>query len=211
MLRFMKRHEKGEMELAEWMHLSAEMDGERLWKGSSSRRLRQRACCPPCWTGNGPQAAVPTDPFLASRRVETVSGTGISVAKRDARFGIWRLPCRRYGARKNGAGYHLPAGAPQYRSRRRPGADYLPDLASGQLAAEIQRFAPDLTLHVHHGVRRLRGDDFLQEAADHDIVLTTYHLAGRDGGDLSAIQWSSVVLDEAQYIKIIVRSRRRAS
>ncbi|MGV2787979.1 ATP-dependent helicase, partial [Clostridium perfringens] len=32
-LRFMKRHEQGEMELAEWMHLSADMDGERLWKG----------------------------------------------------------------------------------------------------------------------------------------------------------------------------------
>ena len=31
--RFMKRHEKGEMELAEWMHLSADMDGERMWKG----------------------------------------------------------------------------------------------------------------------------------------------------------------------------------
>ncbi|MGN7309128.1 DEAD/DEAH box helicase, partial [Bacillus subtilis] len=35
----------------------------------------------------------------------------------------------------------------------------------------------------------------------HDIVLTTYHLAGRDGPDLASLHWSTVVLDEAQYIK----------
>ena len=32
-------------------------------------------------------------------------------------------------------------------------------------------------------------------------MLTTYHLAGRDGPDLASLHWSTVVLDEAQYIK----------
>ncbi|WP_440115936.1 DEAD/DEAH box helicase [Paenibacillus sp. QZ-Y1] len=71
----------------------------------------------------------------------------------------------------------------------------------GNWQRELKRFAPDLTLYIHHGGQRLHGNAFQAEAQSHDIVLTTYHLAGRDGPDLASLQWSTVVLDEAQYIK----------
>lgn len=71
----------------------------------------------------------------------------------------------------------------------------------GNWQRELQRFAPSLNVHIHHGGRRVRGDSFLELATSHDIVLTTYHLAGRDSEDLANVQWSTVVLDEAQYIK----------
>ncbi|WP_062837312.1 DEAD/DEAH box helicase [Paenibacillus amylolyticus] len=71
----------------------------------------------------------------------------------------------------------------------------------GNWQRELKRFAPDLSLYIHHGGQRLHGNDFQAEAQTHDIVLTTYHLAGRDGPDLASLHWSTIVLDEAQYIK----------
>ncbi|MBB6023535.1 hypothetical protein HNR77_004636 [Paenibacillus sp. JGP012] len=71
----------------------------------------------------------------------------------------------------------------------------------GNWQRELKRFAPNLSLYIHHGGQRLHGDAFQEEARRHDIVLTTYHLAGRDGPDLASLHWSTVVLDEAQYIK----------
>ncbi|WP_433922450.1 DEAD/DEAH box helicase [Paenibacillus taichungensis] len=71
----------------------------------------------------------------------------------------------------------------------------------GNWQRELKRFAPNLSLYIHHGGQRLHGNAFQSEAQSHDIVLTTYHLAGRDGPDLASLHWSTVVLDEAQYIK----------
>lgn len=71
----------------------------------------------------------------------------------------------------------------------------------GNWQRELKRFAPNLSLYIHHGGQRLHGNAFQAEAQSHDIVLTTYHLAGRDGPDLASLHWSTVVLDEAQYIK----------
>lgn len=68
-------------------------------------------------------------------------------------------------------------------------------------SVSLKRFAPDLSLYIHHGGQRLHGNEFQAEAQTHDIVLTTYHLAGRDGPDLASLHWSTIVLDEAQYIK----------
>lgn len=56
-------------------------------------------------------------------------------------------------------------------------------------------------MYIHHGNRRLHSEDFQEQTATHDVILTTYHLAGRDGVDLASVAWASVVLDEAQYIK----------
>ncbi|OWR27751.1 ATP-dependent helicase [Saccharibacillus sp. O23] len=71
----------------------------------------------------------------------------------------------------------------------------------GNWQREIQRFAPDFTLHVHHGTQRLRGEAFERCAREHDIILTTYPLIGRDVEEFRGIVWTSVVLDEAQSIK----------
>ncbi|MDR7279712.1 DEAD/DEAH box helicase [Catenuloplanes atrovinosus] len=61
---------------------------------------------------------------------------------------------------------------------------------------EAERFAPGLTVHVHHGA----GRD--PSALDkHDLVITTYGTALRDLEILKTIGWERVVCDEAQALK----------
>jgi SNF2 family DNA or RNA helicase len=71
----------------------------------------------------------------------------------------------------------------------------------GNWQREIERFAPSLSVMIHHGAERLSDEAFIEEAKLHDIVITTYALALRDQEMLSAIDWEYVVLDEAQNIK----------
>ncbi len=72
--------------------------------------------------------------------------------------------------------------------------------------AEARRFAPGLRVTVHHGSGRQRADDAggtpaLFGLADADIVVTTYGLLPRDVDALASIEWTTVVLDEAQFVK----------
>lgn len=71
----------------------------------------------------------------------------------------------------------------------------------GNWQREAARFAPGLSVHVHHGGERLSGEELAEAAAAHDLVITTYALAARDRKHLAAITWGRVVLDEAQNIK----------
>jgi SNF2 family DNA or RNA helicase len=68
-------------------------------------------------------------------------------------------------------------------------------------AREVARFAPTLTTWLHHGPNRLRDDEFLAQAKQSDLVLTSYAIARRDVDTLKAIEWFSLILDEAQNIK----------
>lgn len=71
--------------------------------------------------------------------------------------------------------------------------------------AEARRFAPGLQVTVHHGSGRQRAGDPAEPAlfglADADIVVTTYGLLPRDIDALAAVEWTTVVLDEAQFVK----------
>lgn len=71
----------------------------------------------------------------------------------------------------------------------------------GNWEREIRRFAPSLSVWVHHGTSRCRGDDFTDLISRYDLILTTYNLAARDFEDLAPVIWSAIVLDEAQNIK----------
>ncbi|GAB7040917.1 MULTISPECIES: DEAD/DEAH box helicase [Catenuloplanes] len=61
---------------------------------------------------------------------------------------------------------------------------------------EAERFAPGLSVHVHHGAGR-------DPAAldKHDLVITTYGTALRDLDVLREVEWDRVVCDEAQALK----------
>ena len=71
----------------------------------------------------------------------------------------------------------------------------------GNWKREIERFAPELKVTVHHGSERARGENFASIAQTHDVVISTYGLARRDVDDLKLVAWSDVILDEAQNIK----------
>jgi len=91
-------------------------------------------------------------------------------------------------------------------------ADRLPSLVVcptsvlGNWQRELARFAPDLQVVSHHGLRR---DPHAWAAAD--VVLTTYGLLVRDRDDLGALQWEVVAMDEAQSIKNPDSQRARSA
>jgi SNF2 family DNA or RNA helicase len=78
---------------------------------------------------------------------------------------------------------------------------FAPTSVVGNWVREMQRFAPDLKVMVHHGVDRLNGDAFVEKAGAHDLVITSYALAHRDVDHLARVPWWRVALDEAQKIK----------
>ena len=60
--------------------------------------------------------------------------------------------------------------------------------------SEIRRFRPALTVSLYHGPGRALDPEA-------DVTLTTYALLRLDADALGAIEWDTVVLDEAQAIK----------
>ena len=76
-----------------------------------------------------------------------------------------------------------------------------PTSVAGNWQREIERFAPDLRPLLHHGAGRASGQDFLSQAQEHDVIITSYGLVRRDADLLSQVRWSEIILDEAQNIK----------
>ncbi len=81
-------------------------------------------------------------------------------------------------------------------------------------SSEAQRFTPKLEVQIHHGSTRSKsigaagpndsgmGAEMLFASdPERQLVITTYGLLPRDLEHLGAIEWSTVVLDEAQMIK----------
>ncbi len=68
----------------------------------------------------------------------------------------------------------------------------------GNWRREITRFAPQLTVHLHHGPQRTKRADPLLEA---DVVVTSYSIALRDIKLLRSLSFDTIVIDEAQAIK----------
>ncbi|WP_039835611.1 SNF2-related protein, partial [Paenibacillus sonchi] len=204
-LRYMKRNESGEMSAAEWMRLEAEDGNERLWKGMSVTGMETSGLLASLMQGDMlrhlPMRAVPPDLHGTLRPYQergfqwlaSLSGLGFGVCLADD-MGLGKtvqvITCLLDRA--------LTAPPEE---QREPVLILCPTSLLGNWQRELQRFAPSLRVHIHHGGRRVRGGGFAQLAASHEIVLTTYHLAGRDSEDLAGVRWSTVVLDEAQYIK----------
>lgn len=63
---------------------------------------------------------------------------------------------------------------------------------------EAALFAPQLRVFVHHGERRLESAD---AAATHDMVITSYGTLARDQLLFAAVDFTTVIADEAQHIK----------
>lgn len=81
-----------------------------------------------------------------------------------------------------------------------PGLVIAPPAVVGNWAAEAHKFIPDMTIHVHHGATRSKGD-LAKEFGEVDVIITTYGTAVRDMDELSKIRFGKVVIDEAQAIK----------
>ncbi len=63
---------------------------------------------------------------------------------------------------------------------------------------EVQKFAPSLGFHIHHGSIRSRN---IEELKIHDVIITTYGTLRSDIQVLLKINFDYVILDESQAIK----------
>lgn len=72
----------------------------------------------------------------------------------------------------------------------------------GNWQKELEKFAPQLTTLIHHGGGREQdAKTFMALCQQHDVLITSYTLARKDGKLLEARHWRRIVLDEAQNIK----------
>lgn len=94
---------------------------------------------------------------------------------------------------------------------RRPVFLVCPTSVVNNWKKEAEKFTPDLKVLVHHGADRKRKDAFRKAADRHALVLSSYGLLARDADFLKDVQWSGLVLDEAQNIKNHETRRARAS
>ncbi|HEY7156291.1 MAG TPA: DEAD/DEAH box helicase [Gemmataceae bacterium] len=76
-----------------------------------------------------------------------------------------------------------------------------PTSVVGNWRKEAERFTPQLSVLVHHGLQRVKGSAFVKKAKQHALVLSSYALLHRDQETLQKVDWSGVILDEAQNIK----------
>ncbi len=76
-----------------------------------------------------------------------------------------------------------------------------PTSVVGNWRRELVRFAPSFKILTHQGAERVSGENFRKELNGIDVVLTSYALLARDRETLEAVEWSTLILDEAQNIK----------
>jgi hypothetical protein len=79
-----------------------------------------------------------------------------------------------------------------------------------QWVAEVERFAPSLRVHLHHGSDRLADDALLARIRDVDVVVTSYDIVTRDIDTLAELRWDRLLMDEAQDVKNPATKRARA-
>ncbi len=84
------------------------------------------------------------------------------------------------------------------RSAEGPALVIAPTSVGFNWGREAERFAPDLDVHLYRETER---EDFLPSVGPGSLVICSYGLALRDAEALAQVQWSTVVLDEAQAIK----------
>ncbi len=63
---------------------------------------------------------------------------------------------------------------------------------------ETEKFTPSLNAHLYRETERA---DFLETVKNGDVVICSYGLALRDVEAISGVEWGTLVLDEAQFIK----------
>ena len=92
----------------------------------------------------------------------------------------------------------------------RPALLVAPTSVVGNWEREVQRFAPSLSVVRHYGADRVRSKkDFPRTGGS--LVVTTYGLLRRDAELLGQLDWSTVVLDEAQNIKNAASATAKAA
>ena len=76
-----------------------------------------------------------------------------------------------------------------------------PTSVVGAWVEQAARFCPDLRARAVTRTRAKRGEELGEIVADADMVVTSYTIARLEEEDFTGVDWSWVVLDEAQFVK----------
>jgi SNF2 family DNA or RNA helicase len=76
-----------------------------------------------------------------------------------------------------------------------------PTSVIGHWRKEAERFTPALSVMVHHGGKRAKGESFGEQVRTAGLVVSSFPLLYRDAEILKGVHWAGVILDEAQNIK----------
>jgi SNF2 family DNA or RNA helicase len=99
----------------------------------------------------------------------------------------------------------------QEAGEKRPVLLVCPTSVINNWVRETQRFTPDISVMVHHGISRPRRKVFVRESTRHSLVISSYGLLHRDLAFLRDVSWAGVILDEAQNIKNPETKQSRAA
>ena len=76
---------------------------------------------------------------------------------------------------------------------------------------EANRFAPHLPVYIHHGLERKKAQTLIEEIKKQGLVITSYALLQMDLTHLQKVNWSGLILDEAQNIKNALTGQAEAA
>ncbi|MTV49038.1 ATP-dependent helicase [Heliobacillus mobilis] len=85
-----------------------------------------------------------------------------------------------------------------------------PTSVIGNWQKELSAFAPELTVCLHYGPQRPKGEAFATAINGSDLVVTSYNLAQIDEAELTSTTWDCICLDEAQNIKNVYTKQSMA-
>ena len=199
---FLQRHPGGQMTLGEAMRLAAMGDEDETTLAISGVRCSG-------WIEELFGAGGEDDRAISIEQPEKFRGTLRPYQQRGL---TWLAFLDRFGlgaclADDMGLGKTIQLIALLQYERNNPKRKIHPTLlvcpmsVMGNWSRELNRFAPELTVHVQHGPDRPIEDDFKEKGGNVDVVITTYALVSRDQESLAEVTWERVVLDEAQHIK----------
>ncbi|MNZ86555.1 hypothetical protein D3C78_1053770 [compost metagenome] len=202
MLKYMKRQEDGAMTFRELMYLTSEEEHDARWDGMLVKGIEIEGKLSMLANGDGAAGRYST--------LHTVPGSLQGILRPYQERGYqWLAAMKDLGfgallADDMGLGKTVQVITTLLEGLDRsdnPCLIVCPTSLLGNWQREFARFAPMMRIYVHHGGSRLHGDPFLKECHECDVILTTYQLVGRDSTELRSMEWSTIVLDEAQYIK----------
>jgi len=96
-----------------------------------------------------------------------------------------------------------------HRATDGPAMVVAPTSVASNWISEAQRFAPSLNVHSYGGATESRVE-LLERLQPNDVIVCTYGLLQRDLATLSAVNWHTLIIDEAQAIKNASTARTRA-
>ncbi|HYA41970.1 MAG TPA: DEAD/DEAH box helicase [Syntrophobacteraceae bacterium] len=95
-----------------------------------------------------------------------------------------------------------------HRAAKGPSLVVAPTSVCWNWIAEANRFGPTLNMLQFNGNNR---KDLAKSLKPHDVLVTSYGLLIQEAEILSAIEWNTIVLDEAQAIKNVLTKRSQAA